>query len=1242
MPPPVPPFDGGLRVSHGGRSATRGESKDELLARASAERATRLDARRRTHAALTVQRCWRGRRCASAALRELLREWDARFGDLRAPPPWDVARVALLPPVFLAGRALAGEQRCLRVCALALASVGAPDPDVSACSPASLDDPGWSRRARKLAAFALDVLEHRAAASERSGDDVRVALGECAARLFAAVHDARAWRVELMETEIDAEAYRERAEAIASGLMDPSTPDGAARLRRACETAAALCSNALGGKKDLAVAGVVAATAFRAAGFSDASSAAPNDSNAVIETRRKAAGAATLVASLFARAPGLLAALPRRVVAPLATPESVRVLVDAARDAFSIDDRDEDAAKSRVAARESPTRVRAIRRHAARNALDALLFLATGGWRAPAPGAKAKGAAAGDDDAKAADSGFDFRAARATLAATDAEHRAALAAAVAHLAGFISEHPDDDDDVDVNDAGFDNSGLESVACLEEVWFVMALVAEKDEKDADNAALDAAARLYWSLCSLGPNALRLLLGRGADPDPECSRRRVLGACAFCPRFLPRLWARLAASLPAARALPDAPRGGDGKKIAGADSGPGVWTSPAALDGAAGVADGLVAPLGAFCLALAHSLQVLSDEEFFEEGAKAAEGKKKSAADTLALDEHRAIAAFVNTLVVRDRLQAYGGARRGKKGSSNGGGGAGGGGSFSKRAASSDDERNESGKKQQRALLIAAGSALLGALRARDERRSFAPPGLWTAPAEHRSAGFAFDFAGRDGAGSDGACSPLRAAVAVAARIDEAAFADAKNKKPAAAASRGSDSRDSNDSPIDALASVLLDCPHALPFEYRVAVFRELVRHDRQSAGFRPQAGGADAGREEDLGQRVRPVAEITVRREMLLEDTLAQLLPLGDRLRGRVLVRYVNAAGEAEAGIDAGGLFKELVSDVVDLGLNPERGIFDSTAEDALVFPRAAAGDTHEGRLVLELVGAVVGKAMYEGVLLESARLAPFFAKTLLGLPCTMDDLPGLDAGLHRSLAHVTRYEGDVENDLCLDWCVREEAFGAVRAIELRPDGANLTVADHDRLGYAHAVADFWLRRRRVLADGAFARGLRHTIHPTWLKMFGVDELSRLMSGAGGGDGDDDTCGGVDVEDLRRHARYSGGYGAESRTVRMFWDVFESLPGAERRRLLKFVTSSSRPPVQGFRHLHPPFTIHKVRCEAPMGGTLAAVFGFAPDVDRLPSASTCFNTLKLPNYRRRATMREKVRYAIASGAGFELS
>ena len=42
------------------------------------------------------------------------------------------------------------------------------------------------------------------------------------------------------------------------------------------------------------------------------------------------------------------------------------------------------------------------------------------------------------------------------------------------------------------------------------------------------------------------------------------------------------------------------------------------------------------------------------------------------------------------------------------------------------------------------------------------------------------------------------------------------------------------------------------------------------------------------------------------------------------------------------------------------------------------------------------------------------------------------------------------------------------------------------------------------------------------------------------------------------------------------------------------------------------------------------------------VGRLPTSSTCFNLLKLPNYQKKATLREKLRYAIHSNTGFELS
>ena len=85
-------------------------------------------------------------------------------------------------------------------------------------------------------------------------------------------------------------------------------------------------------------------------------------------------------------------------------------------------------------------------------------------------------------------------------------------------------------------------------------------------------------------------------------------------------------------------------------------------------------------------------------------------------------------------------------------------------------------------------------------------------------------------------------------------------------------------------------------------------------------------------------------------------------------------------------------------------------------------------------------------------------------------------------------------------------------------------------------------------------------------------------------------------------------------------------------------VLKFVTSSSRSPVLGFVNLIPPFCIQKVKCETSVFASL----GIGKDADRLPSASTCFNTLKLPNFKKASSLREKLLYACQSGTGFELS
>lgn len=44
----------------------------------------------------------------------------------------------------------------------------------------------------------------------------------------------------------------------------------------------------------------------------------------------------------------------------------------------------------------------------------------------------------------------------------------------------------------------------------------------------------------------------------------------------------------------------------------------------------------------------------------------------------------------------------------------------------------------------------------------------------------------------------------------------------------------------------------------------------------------------------------------------------------------------------------------------------------------------------------------------------------------------------------------------------------------------------------------------------------------------------------------------------------------GGYAADHPVIKIFWRVVESFTDDEKRKLLKFVTSCSRPPLLGFK------------------------------------------------------------------------
>lgn len=133
-----------------------------------------------------------------------------------------------------------------------------------------------------------------------------------------------------------------------------------------------------------------------------------------------------------------------------------------------------------------------------------------------------------------------------------------------------------------------------------------------------------------------------------------------------------------------------------------------------------------------------------------------------------------------------------------------------------------------------------------------------------------------------------------------------------------------------------------------------------------------------------------------------------------------------------------------------------------------------------------------------------------------------------------------------------------------------------------------------------------------------IQMFSPSELQMLIQGKESR---------VDTEDLRHHTVYKG-YSDDSQTIQWFWEILHDMEEEDVQKLLQFVTSSPYAPLLGFKYLRPHFAIHRVPCET--------------EGERLPTASTCINLLKLPDYSTKEMMREKLMYSIHSNAGFDLS
>ncbi|KNC50231.1 E3 ubiquitin-protein ligase UPL6 [Thecamonas trahens ATCC 50062] len=397
--------------------------------------------------------------------------------------------------------------------------------------------------------------------------------------------------------------------------------------------------------------------------------------------------------------------------------------------------------------------------------------------------------------------------------------------------------------------------------------------------------------------------------------------------------------------------------------------------------------------------------------------------------------------------------------------------------------------------------------------------------------------------------------------------------------------------------EALLSVM---PYAVSFDDRVVVFRHLVHADAMS--------------------RIPQRHTFSVRRDHLVQDGYDGFARLGDGVRDALKIQFVDVNGELEAGVDGGGLFKEFMNHLVKAAFDPNYGLFCETPTSHRLYPNPHSSYFAANHLDLfSFLGAVVGKALYDGVLVE-LPLADFFVRKMLGFSNHVYDLASLDAELHASLMKLKYHEPASE---VADWGITFELTDAVpqlelnTSIELVPNGASVAVDGSNRSKYVYLVAQYKLNSSIARQSAAFMAGMASVVPQTWLTMFAPHEVQMLLSGSEAG---------VDVADWAAHTQYSGGYTPSSPTVLAFWMVVADMTPEEQSDLLMFATSCSRPPLLGFGELRPKFCIHRA-------GT---------DTSRLPTAATCMHLLKLPDYGDVELLRAKLSYAVSTKAGFDLS
>ncbi|KYK61208.1 TOM1 protein [Drechmeria coniospora] len=357
----------------------------------------------------------------------------------------------------------------------------------------------------------------------------------------------------------------------------------------------------------------------------------------------------------------------------------------------------------------------------------------------------------------------------------------------------------------------------------------------------------------------------------------------------------------------------------------------------------------------------------------------------------------------------------------------------------------------------------------------------------------------------------------------------------------------------------------------------------------------------------------PALQLSVRRDQVFRDSFKALyFKSGDEMKfGKLNIRF-----HGEEGVDAGGVTREWFQVLARQMFDPNYALFIPVSSDRTTFhPNKLSGVNEAHLMFFKFIGRIIGKALYEGRLLDCFFSRAVY-KRILGKPVSVKDMESFDPDYYKSLCWML--DNDITDIITETFSVEDDEFGVTNVVDLVPHGREVSVTEENKHEYVRLVVDHKLLSSVKEQMENFLLGFHEIIPANLISIFNEQELELLISGLPD----------IDVDDWKSNTEYQN-YTPSSQQIQWFWRAVRSFDKEERAKLLQFVTGTSKVPLNGFKELEGMNGINRFNIHRDYG-----------NMDRLPSSHTCFNPeLDLPEYESYDMLRSQVLKAITQGSEY---